>query len=63
LGVKEELAHSSIRFGIGRFTTEEQIDKTITIVKNAVRKLRDISPLWEMFQEGIDIDSIKWEHH
>jgi len=63
LGVKDELAHSSIRFGIGRFTTEQDIRDTVLVVQSAVSRLRDISPLWEMAQEGIDLDSIKWSQH
>jgi cysteine desulfurase len=60
LGVSEELAHTSIRFGIGRFTTEAEVDAAIGIVKNSIDRLRDLSPLWEMAQQGIDISSIKW---
>jgi len=60
LGVKEELAHSSIRFGIGRQTTEEEVDFALEKIKGVVEKLRAMSPLYEMAQEGIDIDSIKW---
>jgi len=63
LGVEEELAHTSIRFGFGRFTTEEEIDYTISVLEGAVQKLRDMSPLWEMAQEGIDLKSIKWSDH
>jgi cysteine desulfurase len=63
LGVEDELAHTSIRFGIGRFTTEEEIDYTIGLLEKKVNKLRDLSPLWEMMQEGIDIKSIKWASH
>jgi cysteine desulfurase len=63
LGVSEELAHTSIRFGIGRFTTEAEIDAAIQIVKASIDKLRALSPLWEMAQEGIDISSIKWAEH
>jgi cysteine desulfurase len=57
------LKHSSLRFGLGRYTTEEQIDFTIKAVTDTVLKLREMSPLWEMFKEGIDIDSIQWAHH
>ena len=63
LGVGDELAHSSIRFGIGRFTTEDEIDKSIEIIINSVNNLRDISPLWEMMQDGIDLSTIKWNQH
>lgn len=63
LGVDEELAHTSLRIGIGRFTTEEEIDYAADIIINAVERLRNLSPLWEMVQEGIDIKSIKWAHH
>jgi len=60
LGLKDELAHSSIRFGIGRFTTEEEIEYTVNLVKDSVEKLREISPLWDMFKDGVDMDSIEW---
>ncbi|OOH87572.1 IscS subfamily cysteine desulfurase [Pasteurellaceae bacterium 15-036681] len=63
LGRNDELAHSSIRFSLGRWTTEEEIDHTIEIVKKAVIKLRELSPLWDMFKEGIDLDTIEWSHH
>ena len=63
LGLDDELAHSSLRFGLGRFTTDEEIDFAIDHVKTAVNKLRDMSPLWEMFKDGIDIDAIQWAHH
>ncbi len=63
LGVSEDLAHTSIRFGIGKFTTEEEIDYAIKIVKEKVQKLRDLSPLWDMIQEGIDVNSIQWKSH
>lgn len=63
LGVNDELAHSSIRFGLGRFTTEEEIDYTIPYVQQAVAKLREVSPLWEMFKEGIDLSKIEWKAH
>ena len=90
LGVEEDLAHSSLRFGIGRFTTEKeaslftptlsslvfillppfsfsltqsQIDYTIDILSKSVSRLRDMSPLWEMVQDGIDLKSIKWTQH
>ncbi len=63
MGVDEDLAHTSIRFGIGRFTTEEEIDIAIDIVTKNIQKLRDMSPLWEMAQEGIDIKTIQWAKH
>lgn len=63
LGVEEELAHTSIRFGIGRFTTEDEIDSAIKKVVREVERLRSMSPLWEMAQEGIDIKSIQWATH
>jgi len=63
LGLGDDLAHSSLRFGLGRFTTDEQIDFTINAIKETVTKLREMSPLWEMFKEGIDLNSIEWAHH
>jgi cysteine desulfurase len=63
LGRSDELAHSSIRFTIGRFTTEEDIDFTIKLIKEKVTKLRELSPLWDMYKEGIDINSIQWAAH
>ena len=63
LGLGDDLAHSSLRFGLGRFTTEDQIDFTIDAIKNTVIKLREMSPLWEMFKEGVDINAIEWAHH
>ncbi|KAK9458381.1 pyridoxal phosphate-dependent transferase, partial [Dipodascopsis uninucleata] len=63
LGADDALAHSSIRFGIGRFTTEEEIDYVLTAVRDRVTFLRELSPLWEMVQEGIDLDSIEWSQH
>ncbi len=63
LGVDDELAHTSIRFGIGRFTTEEEVDYAINLIKTKVDKLRALSPLWEMMQEGIDLKSIEWKGH
>ena len=63
LGLGDDLAHSSLRFGLGRFTTDEQIDFTIKAIKDTVIKLREMSPLWEMFKEGVDINAIEWAHH
>ncbi len=63
LGVNEELAHTSIRFGIGRFTTEAEIDYAREVVVDQVNKLRSMSPLWEMVQEGVDISKIEWSEH
>ncbi|MBA5639444.1 IscS subfamily cysteine desulfurase [Duganella sp. LX20W] len=63
LGRSDELAHSSIRFTIGRFTTEEDIDFAVNLMKAKVGKLRELSPLWDMFKEGIDINSIQWAAH
>ena len=63
IGRSDELAHSSIRFSIGRFTTEEEVDYTIELVKNKVAKLRELSPLWEMYQDGIDLDTVQWAAH
>lgn len=63
MGVDEDLAHTSIRFGIGRFTTEAEIDTAIDIVSKNIQRLRDMSPLWEMAQEGIDLKTIQWATH
>ncbi|MBD1391816.1 IscS subfamily cysteine desulfurase [Mucilaginibacter glaciei] len=63
LGLSDDLAHSSIRFGLGRFTTEEEVEYAIEVTKTAVTNLRNMSPLWEMFKEGIDLDSIEWAEH
>jgi len=63
LGLSDDLAHSSIRYGLGRFTTEEDIDHAIEITQKAVNHLRELSPLWEMFKEGIDLSKIEWAEH
>jgi cysteine desulfurase len=63
LGVEEELAHTSLRFGIGRYTTEAEIDYAVATLKSHVNKLREMSPLWEMAQDGIDLKSIEWSDH
>ncbi len=63
LGVEEELAHTSLRIGIGRFTTEKEIDKSVSDIVKEVTRLRSLSPLWEMAQEGIDISKIEWAEH
>jgi len=63
LGLDDELAHSSLRFGLSKFTTDEEVDYAINHVKEAVEKLREMSPLWEMFKEGIDLKAIQWAEH
>jgi len=63
LGRSDELAHSSIRFSIGRFTTEEDVDYTIQLLKDKIGKLRELSPLWEMFKDGIDLSKVQWAAH
>lgn len=63
IGRSDELAHSSIRFSLGRYTTEQDIDRVIEEVRNAVTKLRELSPLWDMYQDGIDLDSVEWSAH
>ncbi len=63
MGIGDDLAHSSIRFGLGRFTTEEEIDFVIDLLTSKVSKLRDMSPLYEMFKEGIDLNSVQWAAH
>ena len=63
MGVDEEMAHTSIRFGIGRFTTKEEIDYAVELIKSKINKLRELSPLWEMVQEGINLKQIKWAVH
>ena len=63
LGIDDELAHSSIRFSLGRFTTEEEIDYTVKLIKEKVAQLREMSPLWEMYKEGVDMKQVKWTEH
>ena len=63
LGRSDELAHSSIRFSIGRFTTEEEVDYAIKLLHEKIGKLRELSPLWEMFKEGIDLNTVQWAAH
>ena len=63
LGLSDELAHSSIRFSIGRYTTEDNVKEAITLVREKVQKLRDLSPLWDMFKDGIDLNTVKWAAH
>ena len=63
LGLSDELAHSSIRFTIGRYTTEDEVDEAITLVREKVQKLRDLSPLWDMFKDGIDLSTVEWAAH
>lgn len=63
IGRSDELAHSSIRFSLGRYTTEQDIDRVIEEVRNAVTKLRELSPLWDMYQDGVDLDSVEWSAH
>lgn len=63
LGVKEDLAHTSIRFGLGRFTTEEEVDFTVKCLTREVKRLRELSPLYEMFKEGIDLSTVQWTGH
>lgn len=63
LGLSDELAHSSIRFSLGRYTTEEDIDRIISEVKSAVSKLRELSPLWDMYKDGVDLSKVEWTEH
>jgi cysteine desulfurase len=63
LGVEEDLAHTSLRFGLGRFTTEEEVDYAVEATVRHVRKLREMSPLWEMHLEGIDLKTVQWAQH
>ena len=63
LGLNDELAHSSLRFSFGRFTTEEDVDAAVAQLRTAVEKLRELSPLWDMYKDGVDLDSIEWAAH
>jgi cysteine desulfurase len=63
LGRSDELAHSSIRFSVGRFTTEEEVDFAVKLLQDKVGKLREMSPLWDMYKEGIDLNSVQWAAH
>lgn len=63
LGLNDELAHSSIRFSIGRFTTEAEIDYAVSLINEAIGRLRELSPLWDMFKEGVDLTKVEWVHH
>jgi len=63
LGLNDEMAHSSIRFSFGRFTTEAEVDFATSIIEENISKLREMSPLWEMFKDGIDLSTIEWDHH
>ncbi|MGL4269880.1 MAG: IscS subfamily cysteine desulfurase [Plesiomonas sp.] len=63
LGLNDELAHSSIRFSIGRYTTEEEVDYAIQLCRSAVIRLRELSPLWDMYKEGVDLNTVEWAHH
>ncbi|MCD8547286.1 MAG: IscS subfamily cysteine desulfurase [Aeromonadaceae bacterium] len=63
LGLNDELAHSSIRFSMGRFTTEEEIDYAVTLINESIDRLREMSPLWDMYKDGIDLSKVEWVHH
>ena len=63
LGLNDELAHSSLRISIGRFTTADEIDYSVEKIHEAVAKLRELSPLWDMYKDGIDISQVKWAAH
>ena len=63
LGRNDELAHSSIRFSFGRFTTEEEVDHAVEQIQKSIGRLRDMSPLWEMYKDGVDLESVEWVAH
>jgi len=63
LGLGDDLAHSSIRFSLGRFTTEEEVDMALESVSQGVNHMRDLSPIWEMYKEGVDLESVEWQEH
>ncbi|MCX4043287.1 IscS subfamily cysteine desulfurase [Aeromonas veronii] len=63
LGLNDELAHSSIRFSMGRFTTEEEIDYAVKLIRDSIGRLREMSPLWEMYKDGVDLSTVEWAHH
>jgi len=63
LGLGDDLAHSSLRISLGRFTTKEDIDYAIESIRDGVNHMRSLSPIWEMYQEGIDLDSVEWSEH
>ena len=63
LGLGDDLAHSSIRFSLGRFTTEDDVDYALEAVSKGVTHMRDLSPIWEMYKEGIDLDAVEWSEH
>ena len=63
MGLGDDLAHSSIRFSLGRFTTEEDVDMAVKLVADGVNHMRDLSPIWEMYKEGVDLSKIEWSAH
>ena len=63
LGLNDELAHSSLRISIGRFTTEEDVDYAVAKIHDAVAKLRELSPLWDMYKDGVDLSKVQWAAH
>ena len=63
LGRDDELAHSSIRITIGKYTTEDEVDYAVNLIKKSVEKLRNLSPLWDMYKDGIDMDKVQWSEH